>query len=301
MNRVSRIISTTGFQPMSTISRKWVFTPSAAMAATRHQRDAVLPASRTNSGIGTRLLNTTRAAKAVTNQGSSGGRSPSPWPPFDRAQMPMQTMTGRQHRDTHQLDHGGGVAGLRRNRVTRADDLGDVMDCRADEHAGMVIVEAEQLGDCRVEDHRDGRQGRHADDREAGRPLLPVIAGSAAEIAIAADAPQIAVAPPDSRPNSGLKPIAFAAQIETRMVSVTTADDERDRLPAQRGNLPQGDAEAEQRDAKAEHGPRREVDPGLAAVDFAEEVHRHAEQQGEQHHRPGIMIGKEGGRRRNHQ
>src|SRR4029453_8794035 len=48
-------------------------------------------------------------------------------------------------------------------------------------------------------------------------------AGSAAEIAAAADAPQIAVAPPDSSPNSALKPIAFAAQIEARMVSVTTA------------------------------------------------------------------------------
>ncbi len=47
--------------------------------------------------------------------------------------------------------------------------------------------------------------------------------GSAAEIAIAAEAPQIAVAPPESRPNSGLKPIARAAQIDAKMVSVTAA------------------------------------------------------------------------------
>src|SRR4249920_2607418 len=48
-------------------------------------------------------------------------------------------------------------------------------------------------------------------------------AGNAAEIAAAAEAPQIAVAPPDSRPNSGLKPIALAAQIEARIVNATTA------------------------------------------------------------------------------
>ena len=36
-------ISRTGFQPISTMSPSRVFMPSAAMAATRHQRDKVLP------------------------------------------------------------------------------------------------------------------------------------------------------------------------------------------------------------------------------------------------------------------
>ena len=50
---------------------------------------------------------------------------------------------GQKHRNTHQLDHRGRIAGFRRDCVTRADDLGHVMDCRADEDASMVIVETE--------------------------------------------------------------------------------------------------------------------------------------------------------------
>ena len=45
MKMVSSTISTTGFQPMSTISWKCVLMPSAAMAVIRQPRDAVLPAS----------------------------------------------------------------------------------------------------------------------------------------------------------------------------------------------------------------------------------------------------------------
>ncbi|MCY1411082.1 hypothetical protein D9M71_264640 [compost metagenome] len=46
--------------------------------------------------------------------------------------------------------------------------------------------------------------------------------GSAADSASAAEAPQIAVAPPESRPNSLLKPMARAATIDTRMVTLTS-------------------------------------------------------------------------------
>ena len=45
-------------------------------------------------GIGTRLLMTTSAAKAATNQGSKGGAAPSPCPPRDRAHRPIATITG---------------------------------------------------------------------------------------------------------------------------------------------------------------------------------------------------------------
>ena len=47
--------------------------------------------------------------------------------------------------------------------------------------------------------------------------------GNAADTAIAAEAPQMAVAPPVSRPNSVLKPIARATHTDTNMVRVTTA------------------------------------------------------------------------------
>ncbi|MCY1177158.1 hypothetical protein D9M73_174550 [compost metagenome] len=46
--------------------------------------------------------------------------------------------------------------------------------------------------------------------------------GSAAARARAAEAPQIAVAPPVSRPNKVLKPIARAATMDTRIVTTTS-------------------------------------------------------------------------------
>ena len=50
---------------------------------------------------------------------------------------------------------------------------------------------------------------------------LPGWAGSAAESANAAEAPQMAVAPPLSSPNSTLKPIALATAMEIRIVIAT--------------------------------------------------------------------------------
>ena len=79
--------------------------------------------------------------------------------------------------------------------------------------------------------------------------------GSAAEIAIAAEAPQIAVAPPDSRPNFGSKPIRLAAKIEAKMVSVTTATTSATGCQPSAGNFSQSDSKAKQRDAQSEHGP----------------------------------------------
>ena len=78
-------------------------------------------------------------------------------------------------------------------------------------------------------------------------------AGSAAASASAAEAPQIAVAPPVSRPNRRWKPISRAASIDTPMVSTTDTHHQHHRLPAQRGDLADGDAQAEQGDADAQH------------------------------------------------
>ncbi|MNF93396.1 hypothetical protein D3C84_760690 [compost metagenome] len=47
--------------------------------------------------------------------------------------------------------------------------------------------------------------------------------GNAAARARAAEAPQMAVAPPVSRPNKVLKPMARAATMDTRMVTTTSA------------------------------------------------------------------------------
>ncbi len=50
---------------------------------------------------------------------------------------------------------------------------------------------------------------------------LPGCAGKAAASANAAEAPQMAVAPPVSRPNKGWKPSARAASIDTAIVMAT--------------------------------------------------------------------------------
>ena len=97
-------------------------------------------------------------------------------------------------------------------------------------------------------------------------------------------------AEPVSRPNSVLKPIARASHIEIMIVSVTTATT---RATGCRSSSAISRAVIrKQRDAEPQHGAAGEADAGLAAVDVAQEVHRHAEQQREQHHRPGIMIGQ---------
>ncbi len=48
-------------------------------------------------------------------------------------------------------------------------------------------------------------------------------AGNIAESAMAAEAPHMAVAPPDKKPNNGLNPIARARTTETPMVMATIA------------------------------------------------------------------------------
>ena len=123
------------------------------------------------------------------------------------------------------------------------------------------------------------------------------MAGSAAASASAAEAPQIAVAPPLSSPNRLWKPISRASSIDTPMVSTTDTHDDHHRLPAQLGDLADRDAQAEQRDADAQHLAGGELDAGGARAFARQEVHRHAEQQREQHHRRAVVLGQEGRRR----
>ena len=52
-----------------------------------------------------------------------------------------------QHGHADELDQGRGLAGLIGHREAGADDLGDIVDCAAQEDAGRNVVELEQLGD----------------------------------------------------------------------------------------------------------------------------------------------------------
>ena len=65
---------------------------------------------------------------------------------------------------------------------------------------------------------------------------------------------------------------------------------------AQGADLVDGDARAQQGDAEAQDRAAHEVDARPAARVLADEVHRHAQQQGEQHHRRAIVVGEPGGR-----
>ncbi|MOA18330.1 hypothetical protein D3C78_1386400 [compost metagenome] len=72
------------------------------------------------------------------------------------------------------------------------------------------------------------------------------------------------------------------------------------RLPAETGNLLQGDPHAEQRHTHAQHLAGSELDAGLAHAVDGEEVDRHPQQQREQHDRCAVVLGEEGGRRGDH-
>ena len=65
-------------------------------------------------------------------------------------------------------------------------------------------------------------------------------------------------------------------------------------MPAERGDLRQRYAYAEQCDTYTKHVPRRELDSLHAAALLGQEVHRHPEQQRKQHHRRMVVLGEEG-------
>src|SRR4030095_6648666 len=73
--------------------------------------------------------------------------------------------------------------------------------------------------------------------------------GRAAEIAAAADAPQIAVAPPVSRPHPASKAHSPREPDRCQDGQGARRNDQRDRFPAERNDLLQRDPEPEHGDA----------------------------------------------------
>ena len=172
----------------------------------------------------------------------------------------------------------------RRDRVSGADHLRDVMDRAADEDASLPVIEADRGCEDRIEDHRDRRQRGDADDREDGVALAVRVRGNTEAMASAADAPQIATAPPESTPNTGTGPGGAQAGNRTRLSSRRRPS--RSRPAKRRGeDLAQRDAHAEQGDAEPQHRSRGELDARDAAAFLMEKMEGHAEQQREQHDR----------------
>ena len=96
------------------------------------------------------------------------------------------------------------------------------------------------------------------------------------------------------------KPSSRAATIDTAIVSATDTTTSSDRTPAQRRHLAERDAQAQQRDADAQHLARGELDARRARPVARQEVHRHAQQQREQHDRRAVVLGQEGRGRGDH-
>ena len=123
--------------------------------------------------------------------------------------------------------------------------------------------------------------------------------GIDADSARAAEAPQIAVAPPVNRPNFPRKPSSRAAIIATAIVRATETTTIRI------GCQPSAAIwAAVMRSPRSATPMRRTVRAVNAIPDHRplgrKEIHGHAEQQGEQHHGCAVLLRHEGRSRRHH-
>ena len=128
----------------------------------------------------------------------------------------------QQHGDAQHLGEHRRVARLGRDAVARADDLRDVVDRAAEEHPGRVRVEARASRRARgyrimaiVESAVTPATVKTSSRSESRRAAAPMA------IAIAAEAPQIAVAPPVSTPKRRDCPKTRAATMPKAMVATT--------------------------------------------------------------------------------
>ena len=70
--------------------------------------------------------------------------------------------------------------------------------------------------------------------------------------------------------------------------------DEKDRVPAKRGNLRERNAQPQQGNTDTQNRPRGEVNAGRAGIVGRQKIHCHAEQQRDQHDRRCIVLGNKG-------
>ncbi len=249
------------------------------------------------------LPTTTSATNATRNGGSSGSprallAACAPAVPRER----QRHHDRQQHRHAQHLRQYRVVADVGRDAVACADDLRDVVDGASEEYARLRARRGpSSLDERRVEDHRERRQRGDAGDRE-DRARAPDCSsrGSTAAIAMAAEAPQIAVAPPVRTPKRhGCGRKHRAATAPNAMVHATAAIMQRAGAPAERADLLERDTRAEQGHAEAQHAARGEVDAWLRVAFHRDRVERHAEQQRVQQRRTAAVVGDERRRNRN--
>ena len=120
--------------------------------------------------------------------------------------------------------------------------------------------------------------------------------GITAERARAAEAPQMATAPPVSSPRSRSRPSRRASSRPTSDGQRDARDHREHRPEAQLEHLRRRDARAEQSHAQAQNSAGRELDPRDATPFLGQEVERHAQEQGVENRRPAVIVGQEGRR-----
>ena len=170
------------------------------MAMSKPQREASPSADLRERGRTPQLLMATKTRNISANTGT-GTFALCESPPFARKPPTHRGDDRQQHEDAEQFDDGRRVAGRIRHGVARADDLGDVVDRRAEEESrssGRRSPARRRTADRRPSRAVASRLTVMATNAvSASRPLY---SGSTEAVASAAEAPQTAVAPPASAP-----------------------------------------------------------------------------------------------------
>ena len=289
----------TGLMPTLASSRRRVLTPSAATAATRHQRETSEPNVATDRerdrGCSARPARRTRprspaaAVDAPCRQPSASGNTSA-----------VSAITGSSIATRSSLTNVATSPVSCGHAVPGADHLRDIVDGCAEENPGEPGIKTERLRKHRIGDHCQRRQRRNPQHREQRRPLLERMIGQRSR--------------DGQRGGSAAdRGCAAAQQSKARAETQQPRHDDRDRnrrcddsstssdrLPAERGDLGQRDPQAKQRDADTKHRTRDELDAGNTGTLCATESSSHAEQQRQQHHRRAVVLRQQRRRRRKH-
>ncbi|MNE18767.1 hypothetical protein D3C80_1118210 [compost metagenome] len=167
------------------------------------------------------------------------------------------------------------------------------MDGGAEEHPGLLGRQREPIGDHGVDDHRHSGECRNADHGEQRGPFLLRMAGQGRRQRQGCRSTAYGCSATGEHAKHPLEAHGLGRHHRNEDGHHHQAHHQHDRFPAQRGDLLQGDAHAQQRHADAQHRACGELDTGLARAIAGQKVQRHAEQQREQHHRRAVVLGEE--------
>jgi hypothetical protein len=216
--------------------------------------------------------------------------APSGFPgPRDAQRQHDDDQDDGEHRDPEQLDDGGKLPRAVRDREPGAHDLRDVVDRGADQKPLLEIVETERAEQHGIDDHRDGRERRHRHHGEQRVPLGLVVWRNDGRDGKGRGGPADRDRATRENGEAPLPP-------EKRRRDEAGRDGQRDQRHHRRRpgdphlrQILDRDADAEQPHAQPKDELRGELHPLATGRFRVQEVERHAEKQGEQHHGRPVM------------